>query len=111
MANNMIDDQAATSFGFLPTDNSPVAIIDLGKVATVQRLSAVYSPRATAVDFYVLQSLPSVNGDDSPTTLKLDEKTMAKMKAVGSTIDDGTQGRAAIDFPATTGRYVMVRWT
>src|SRR5256714_9105627 len=54
LASNMIDDQAATSFGFLPTDNSPVAIIDLGKVSTVQRLAAVYSPRATAIDFYVL---------------------------------------------------------
>ena len=110
LANNMIDDQAATSFGFLPSDNSPVAIIDLGKVATVQRLSAVYSPRATAIDFYVLQSLPNVSGDN-PASLKLDANTIAKMKAVGSAIDDGTQGRAAIDFPATSGRYVMVRWT
>ena len=111
LANNMIDDQAATSFGFLPTDNSPVAIIDLGKVATVRRLSAVYSPRATAIDFYVLQSLPGVDSDNSPGSLKLDEKTIAKLKTVGSVIDDGTQGRAAIDFPATSGRYVMLRWT
>ena len=111
LANNMIDDQAATSFGFLPTDNSPVAIIDLGKVATVRRLSALYSPRATAIDFYVLQSLPGVDGDNSPGSLKLDEKTIAKLKSVGSAIDDGTQGRAAIDFPATSGRYVMLRWT
>jgi hypothetical protein len=111
LANNMIDDQAATSFGFSPTDNSPVAIIDLGKVATVRRLSAVYSPRATAIDFYVLQSLPGVDGDNSPSSLKLDEKTIAKLKTVGSAIDDGTQGRAAIDFPATSGRYVMLRWT
>ena len=110
-ANNMIDDQAATSFGFLPTDNSPVAIIDLGKVASVRRLSAVYSPRATAIDFYVLQSLPNVGGYNSPASLKLDDKTIAKMKAVGSAIDDGTQGRATVDFPATSGRYVMVRWT
>jgi hypothetical protein len=111
LAKNMIDDQAATSFGFLPTDNSPVAIIDLGKVSTVQRLSAVYSPRATAIDFYVLQTLPGVDGDNSPGSLKLDEKAIAKMKAVGSAIDDGTQGRATIDIPATSGRYVMLRWT
>ena len=103
----MIDDQAATSFGFLPNDNSPVAIIDLGKVSTLRRISAVYSPRATSIDFYVLQSLPGVDGDN----LKLDEKAIARMKSVGSTIDDGTQGRAAIDFPATSGRYVMLRWT
>src|SRR4029077_10478620 len=29
---------------------------------------------------------------------------------VGSVADKGT-GRAAIDFPAATGRYIMVKWT
>ena len=111
LANRMIDDQAATSFGFSSEDSSPVTVIDLGKVSTVRRLSAIYSPRATAIDFYVLQSLPGVDGDNSPSTLKLDEKMFSKLKAVGSAIDDGTQGRAAIDFPATSGRYVMLRWT
>jgi hypothetical protein len=110
-ANNMIDDQAATSFSFSPADNSPVTIIDLGKVATVRRLSAVYSPRATSIDFYVLQTLPGVDGDNSAGSLKLDEKTLAKLKAVGTAIDDGTQGRASIDFPATSGRYVMLHWS
>jgi len=111
LANRMIDDQAATSFGFSSEDNSPVTVIDLGKVSTVRRLSAIYLPRAAAIDFYVLQSLPGVDGDNSPSTLKLDEKMFSKLKAVGSAIDDGTQGRAAIDFPATSGRYVMLRWT
>ena len=110
LANNMIDDQAATSFGFAPGDNSPMTIIDLGKVATIQRLSAIYAPRATAIDFYVLQSLPGVDGGNSPGSLKLDEKAFGKLKAVGSVIDDGTQGRATINFPATSGRYVMLRW-
>jgi hypothetical protein len=110
LANNMIDNKAATSFGFSPADNSPVTVIDLGKVSTVRRLSAIYSPRATAIDFYVLQSLPGVDGNNSPNSLKLDEKTFAKLKTVGSAIDDGTQGRASIDFPATSGRYVMLRW-
>ena len=32
------------------------------------------------------------------------------MKSVGSVVDNGT-GRAAIDFPETMGRYVMVKWT
>jgi hypothetical protein len=110
LANNMIDNKAATSFGFSPADNSPVTVIDLGKVSTVRRLSAIYSPRATSIDFYVLQSLPGVDGENSPNSLKLDEKTFAKLKAVGSAIDDGTQGRASVDFPATSGRYVMLRW-
>jgi hypothetical protein len=108
-ANTMIDDQAATSYQFASDDNSPVTVIDLGKVATVRRLSAVYSPRATGIDFYVLESLPA--GADSAATLKVNEKTLAAMKPVGSAIDDGTQGQATIDFPAAAGRYVMVRWT
>jgi hypothetical protein len=108
-ANNMIDDQAATSFVFSPTDNSPVTIIDLGKVSTVRRLSAVYSPRATSIDFYVLQTLPGDN--TAASSLKLDEKALGKLKAVGTAIDDGTQGRASIDFPATSGRYVMLHWS
>jgi hypothetical protein len=111
LAGNMIDDQAATSFGFLATDNSPITVIDLGKLSTIRRLSTVYSPRATAIDFYVLQTLPGVDGDNVPNSLKLDEKTLAKLKSVGSAIDDGTQGRATIDIPATAGRYVMLRWT
>jgi hypothetical protein len=108
LANNMIDDQAATSFGFSAQDNSPIAVIDLGKVSTVRRLSAIYSPQAGAVDFYLLQTLPGVDGDNS--SLKLDDKAFAKMKPVGSAIDDGTQGRASVEFPATAGRYVMLRW-
>lgn len=111
LANKMIDDQAATSFVFSPADNSPIAVIDLGKVATVRRLSAVYSPRATAIDFYVLSTLPGVDGNNSANSLKLDEKTFANLKSVASAIDDGTQGRASVDFPATSGRYVMVRWS
>src|SRR5256714_2828635 len=111
-ANNMIDDQAATSFVFSAADISPVTIIDLGKVATVRRLSAVYSPRATSIDFYVLQTLPGVDGNNSvASSLKRDEKTLAKLKTVGTAIDDGTQGRASVDFPATSGRYVMLHWS
>ncbi|MFL6589505.1 MAG: hypothetical protein ACJ8M4_04970 [Chthoniobacterales bacterium] len=110
-ANDMIDDQPATSYGFSADDKAPVAVIDLGKVSTVRRLSAVYSARATSIDFYVLQSLPGIDGDTNPSTVKLDEQSFANLKPVGSAIDDGTQGHAAIDFPAVAGRYVMLRWT
>ena len=111
LANDMIDDQAATAYGFSADDKSPVAVIDLGKVSTVRRLSAVYSARATSIDFYVLKSVPGVDGDVNPATVKLDEQAFANLKPVGSAIDDGTQGHAAIDFPAVAGRYVMLRWT
>jgi hypothetical protein len=110
MASSMLDDQAATSFGFSAEDKSPTAVIDLGKVCTVRRLSAIYSARPGSIDFYVMPSLPSTDGDNSVSTVKLDSNALASLKRVGSVIDDGTQGRASIDFPATSGRYVMLRW-
>jgi hypothetical protein len=110
LANSMIDDQVATSFGFSVEDKSPTAVIDLGKVCTVRRLSAVYSARPGSIDFYVMQSLPGTDRDNSASTVKLDSNALAGLKRVGSVIDDGTQGSASIDFPATSGRYVMLRW-
>jgi hypothetical protein len=106
----MIDNQVATSFGFSPEDKSPTAVIDLGKVCTVRRLSAIYSARPGSIDFYVMQSLPGTDRDNSASTVKLDSNALASLKRVGSVIDDGTQGSASIDFPATSGRYVMLQW-
>ena len=65
LANSMIDDQPTTSFGFAADDKSPTALIDLGKVSTLRRLSAIYSARPGSIDFYVMQSLPAPNGDES----------------------------------------------
>jgi hypothetical protein len=109
-ASSMIDDQVGTSFGFSAEDKSPTAVIDLGKVCTVRGLSTVYSARPGSIDFYVMQSLPGVASDNSTNTVKLDSSAFTSLKSVGSVIDDGTQGRASIDFPATNGRYVMLRW-
>jgi hypothetical protein len=111
LANSMIDDQSATSFGFSAEDKSPTAVIDLGKVSSVRHLTATYSARPGSIDFYVMKSLPGAGDDTSSTTWKLDDKTFANLKPVGSSVDDGTQGRASVDFPATTGRYIMLRWT
>jgi hypothetical protein len=110
LANNMIDDRLGTSFGFATEDKSPTAVIDLGKVCTVRRLSTVYSARPGSIDFYVMQSLPGIDGDNSTSIVKLDSSAFASLKSVGSVADDGTQGRASVDFPATSGRYVMLRW-
>jgi hypothetical protein len=112
-ANNMIDDQLATSYNFAAEDGTPTAVFDLGKQSTVRRLSAVYSPRAGKIDFYVLQSLPGNAGGSTPLpeNIELSDKALASFNPVGSVTDDGTGGRAAIDFPATVGRYVMLRWT
>lgn len=112
-ANSMIDDQTGTAYSFGSDDASPTAVIDLGKASTLRRLSAVYSPRAGKMDFYVLKTLPAAAQSDgsNSSAMRVDEATLANLKAVGSVTDDGGQGRASVDFPATAGRYVMVRWT
>ena len=47
--------------------------------------------------------------DNSPRTLRVNDVGQKNLQPVGSVTDNGT-GRAAIDFPATTGRYIMVKW-
>jgi len=107
-ANNMIDNQPATSYTFAADDAAPVAVIDLGKVTTLQRISAVYAPQQGRVDFYVLQSLPGTTEDRAPKSLRVDEAELANFQPVGS-VSDGS-GRGAIDFPETSGRYIMLKW-
>jgi len=106
-ANNMIDSQPASSFAFASTDSAPAAIIDLGKVVSLRRISALYSRRQGTMDFYVLESLPE--SEAASKTLRLDANMLAELKPVGSVTADSS-GRSAIDFPVTAGRYVMVRW-
>ena len=112
-ANTMIDGQPTTSFTFAPTDVVPTAIIDLGKNTTLRRISALYSSRPGSIDFFVLRSLPGsgreTTAENAPKTLHFDDSTVADLKPVGSVVDDGS-GRAAIDFPETTGRYIMLKW-
>ena len=111
LANDMIDNQPSTSYGFSVEDRSPTTVIDLGKVCTLSQLSAIYSARPGVVDFYVMQSLPGAKDGNAPESMKIDSTALASLKSVGAVIDDGTQGRASIKFPATTGRYVMLKWT
>lgn len=108
-ANNMIDDQPSTIYTFASNDASPMAVIDLGKVTKLNRISALYSPREGNVEFFVLESLPGSRPESAPKTLKLDDTALEGMKPVGMVMDNGT-GRAAVDFPETTGRYIMVKW-
>jgi hypothetical protein len=107
-ANNMIADQPGTTYGFSGNDASPTAIVDLGKEMAVRRISTIYSPRQGMVDFYVLQSLPGEPAA-APKTLRFNDNALATLKPVGSIADAGA-GRAAIDFPPVTGRYIMVKW-
>lgn len=128
--NKMIDDQPGTAYQFAPGDSEPTAVIDLGRERTLSRISAIYAAQPGSVDFYVLNSLlptgqPNESADanqsamqkisnvaqraDLPGSLKLSDKNLASLKAVGSVVSTG-KGRAAVDFPATTGRYIMLKW-
>jgi len=109
-ANNMIDDQPGTVYNFAPPDAAPTAVVDLGKVTKLRRISALYSHGRGTLDFYVLQALPGGSQTASAKSLQLDDATLAGMQRVGSVTDDGA-GRAAIDFPETTGRYILLKWT
>lgn len=108
-ANNMIDDQPATGYNFAASDVTPTTVVDLGKPTALRRISTIYSARPGSVSFYVLQSLPSSAGENAPKTLRLDSIAQQNLKPVGSVTDNGT-GRASVDFPTTTGRYIMVKW-
>ena len=126
-ANRMLDDQPATSYEFAPGDAAPTAVIDLGQERTLTRLSAVYAPQSGQVEFYVLNNLPRYwEGDaadnfgvqqvanvsqpaDLPASLKISDKAFAGLKPVGS-VSSGGEGRAAVDFPEVTGRYIMLKW-
>jgi hypothetical protein len=109
-ANNMIDDQPGTVYNFAPPDSAPTAIVDLGKITKLRRISALYSHAHGTVDFYVLQTLPGGPQASSAKNLQLDDAALKGMQRVGSFTDDGS-GRAAVDFPETTGRYILLKWT
>lgn len=126
--NAMIDDQPATSHQFANDDTAPTAVIDLGRERNLSRLSAIYASQAGSVDFYVLNELPAGSPDDSnasaanvqqignvsqganlPTSLKISEQAFADLKPVGSVVSAG-EGRASVNFPEVSGRYVMLKW-
>ncbi len=133
LANNMIDDQAVTSYTFAANDSTPTAIIDLGREMSLRRISVLSTASAGTANFYLLSALP-VGGREAtaetkpagapsgsavlegtpaanvPDTLRLDEGAVAGLKSVGSASADAS-GSVAVDFPETSGRYVMVKWT
>jgi hypothetical protein len=122
-ANNMLDDQPATSYQFSPGDASPTTVIDLGQERSLTRLSVVYAAQPGSVEFYVLRSLPPASSGDSdvqkianapqtadlPDPLHISQETFAGLNPVGSVVSIG-EGRAAVDFPEVTGRYIMLKW-
>lgn len=127
--NKMIDDRPATSYQFAANDGAPTAVIDLGRERTLSRISAIYAAQPGSVDFYVLNNLPAglpndnattdqsavqkianvTQRADMPTSLKISAATVASLKPVGSVVSTN-EGRASVDFPAVTGRYIMLKW-
>jgi hypothetical protein len=127
--NKMIDDQAATAYQFASGDPAPTAVIDLGRERSVSRISAVYSAQPGTVEFYVLNSLPvgdpaeavgpnessvqkiSNSGQtvDLPASLRIGGKEFTQLKPVGA-VATSRAGRASVNFPETTGRYLMLKW-
>lgn len=107
VANKIIDDQVTTSFGFSAEDKSPTAIIDLGKLCTLKRLTASYSAQPGSMDFYVMKTLPENGRDAAETARQIDADALASLKPVASSVDDGTQGEGSVEIAPTDGRYVM----
>jgi hypothetical protein len=126
--NHLIDDQPATSYKFAAGDAAPTVIVDLGRERTLSRLAAIYAPQAGSFDFYVLHALPpgpneamvsagsnlqqvanTTETADLPASLEFSEEAFVGLKPVGSVVSAG-EGRAAVDFPETVGRYVMLKW-
>lgn len=128
-ANNMIDDQVGTSYTFAANDTAPATIIDLGRTMPLRRITALFSKRSGTVQFYVLNAIPTNGADttvevnptsnspviegtpseNAPATLRLDDSALAGLTSV-ATANDGSSGRVAVDFPETSGRYILVRW-
>jgi hypothetical protein len=102
-AANLTDSRTSTTFGFSANDTAPTAVIDLGAKTQVQRIATKFSPRGGHVDFFVATTI----GDTAPELLRLDD---SNLHHVATVTDDGT-GRATAKFAATTGRYVVVKWT
>jgi hypothetical protein len=113
-AHNVIDDQTRTSYTFANDDAAPTTVIDLGKPGAVRRLSAVYTARPGTMSFYVMSKLPAGQAADATQsgsdTMTINDAAFDAMTPVGTFSDDGTNGNASVEFPETTGRYVMVRW-
>ncbi len=110
VANNLVDNQTATSFGFSADDKSPTAIIDLGKLCTLKHLTATYSAQPGSMDFYVMKSLPANGQDAAQASLQIDANAISTLEPIASSVDDGTQGKSSVDIAPTEGRYLMVRW-
>lgn len=119
LANNMLDEQVATSYTFANNDSSPAVVVDLGREMALRRVCVLSNAADRTANFYLSNALPAGSRDataaapagaQSAETLRIDDAALAGFKALGTAADDGS-GRVAVDFPETSGRYLLVKWT
>lgn len=114
-ANKMVDGQLGSAFAFESSDREPTAVIDLGSVRSLNRVSTTYAARKGTMSFYVMNALPALATStataDLPPTMKLDAQTLSQLKPVAVATNDGSQIGSSVDFAPASGRYVMLRWT
>jgi hypothetical protein len=134
-ANHMIDDQPGTVYTFAAGDTNPVAVIDLGRVCDVRRISTLYSPRKGTVDFFVLKTLPVTGKSETeqlsasalqkgasaggtpvatkaaelPSSTGVSAEALNNLQPVATVATNG-ESIAAVDFAPISGRFIMVRW-
>jgi|GEM_PF-2817316 len=107
-ATALIDGDSSTSYSFDSTDEYPTVIIDLGVQQAVTRASALYDQKAAKLAFFSLTDLPE--STDWVGRTSFEEQELARYRPVGLASDNGGLGRAAMDFDATEGRFVVFQF-
>lgn len=95
----MIDDDATTSFSFLPDDPHPTVIIALSNREMLHRVSALTGMPDGRVDIYLLDELST------------DPADLSRGRLIGSVTGHSADGKVALDFNSQKARYVAFRWT
>ncbi len=108
-ANNMLDEHPTTTFDFATTDAAPTAVIDLGKAASIRKVSAIHSARPGRIEVYVMSELPSELQQVSTGSAQVSDASLSQLSPVATAMAE-TDGRTSVEFTETSGRYLMLRW-
>lgn len=94
-----IDDNPETSVALNAATSQPSAVIQYNGSQSISRVSLLTDGKAKGkLDFFVM--------DDTAAVTSLEGKTPTV-----SIVQDGSNPRASMDFPAVTGTKLAVRWT
>ncbi len=125
-AQYMIDGNDSTSFTFDPADPNPTAVIDLGTLRKIERVSCAFEAPAGQMDFYLVDNAyskddaqpvslnyvtpPGVQPVANAETLNYNgEQIMATHKPVGSIETTGESGvkRVSVNLVGLQGRFLI----